>query len=432
RPAHRMAMAGAGTAHPGVGTDVASRSCLSAVDHGRRRRCPRGRRNGHGRRLCALRARATLGPAGQRGLGRCRRVRAGCLRSGDHQPAAQPHRSPRRLGRRPRRLPLRRVRDRLLPPAPPGIPDQGCRDHFGCRRYPVSAVTAAPARTEQMAVIHRVFRRGFPMCAGLVRRTSPGATERSEPVAAHLYFLLNGIHHHHTGEDENIWPLLSQRAAPQRELVKRMEAQHALVAERSQRVRSLLDGWRQSATDAEPLAVATDEFTAALIEHLDEEEANVVPLIRTHITAAEWERFGQETFEKFTNPEKLTATGTLEEVATAEEAAWFTGGLPAPIRVMWRLVGRRKYGRYIAGGRGTPRPGRVLRRLFRGANHLAVALYRRSGGRIGGSAKGIPVLLITASGRRTGSPHTVPVAYIEHNGDYIVIGSAGGARAEPQ
>ncbi|HLS45994.1 MAG TPA: nitroreductase/quinone reductase family protein [Ornithinicoccus sp.] len=296
----------------------------------------------------------------------------------------------------------------------------------------MSAVTAAPARTEQMAVIHRVFRRGFPMCAGLVRRTSPGATERSEPVAAHLYFLLNGIHHHHTGEDENIWPLLSQRAAPQRELVKRMEAQHALVAERSQRVRSLLDGWRQSATDAEPLAVAIDEFTAALIEHLDEEEANVVPLIRTHITAAEWERFGQETFEKFTNPEKLTATGTLEEVATAEEAAWFTGGLPAPIRVMWRLVGRRKYGRYIAGVRGTPRPGRVLRRLFRGANHLAVALYRRSGGRIGGSAKGIPVLLITASGRRTGSPHTVPVAYIEHNGDYIVIGSAGGARAEPQ
>lgn len=74
----------------------------------------------------------------------------------------------------------------------------------------------------------------------------------------------------------------------------------------------------------------------------------------------------------------------------------------------------------------------MLRRLFRGANHLAVALYRRSGGRIGGSAKGIPVLLITAPGRRTGSPHTVPVAYIEHDGGYIVTGSAGGTKAEPQ
>jgi deazaflavin-dependent oxidoreductase (nitroreductase family) len=296
----------------------------------------------------------------------------------------------------------------------------------------MSAVAATPARTEEMAVVHRVFRRGFPMVAGLVRGTPAGATGRSEPIAVHLDFLLNGIHHHHTGEDESIWPLLFERAAPQAELVKRMEAQHAVVAERSDRVRWLLDRWRGSAADGEPFAVAIDEFTAALVEHLDDEEAHVVPLIRAHITAAEWERFGREMFEKFTKPQKLIATGTLEDVATAEEAAWFTGGLPGPIKVMWRLVGRRKYARYIAGVRGTSCRGRLLRRLFRGANHLAVALYRRSGGRVGGSAKGIPVLLITAPGRRTGSPHTVPVAYIEHDGSYIVTGSAGGTKAEPQ
>lgn len=296
----------------------------------------------------------------------------------------------------------------------------------------MSTAAAAPAHTEEMAVIHRVFRRGFPMVAGLVRRTPPGATGRSHPVAAHLDFLLNGIHHHHTGEDENIWPLLLRRAAPQADLVNRMEAQHAAVAERADRVRSLLDGWRDSAAGGEALAEAIEEFTAALVEHLDDEEAHVVPLIRTHITAEEWERFGQETFEKFTNPEKLTATGTLEDVATAEEAAWFTGGLPLPIKVMWRLAGRRKYARNMAEVRGTSRPHPVIRRLLRAVNHLAVALYRRSGGRIGGSAKGIPVLLITAPGRRTGVPHTVPVVYIEHDGAYLVTGSAGGTKAEPQ
>jgi len=293
-------------------------------------------------------------------------------------------------------------------------------------------VASAPARTEQMAVVHRVWRHGFPMLAGLVRRTPAGATGRSEPIARHLDFLLNGLHHHHSGEDENIWPLLLERAAPHADLVERMEAQHAVVAERSDRLRPQLERWRESAVDGERLAVAIDEFTTALVEHLDEEEAHVVPLIRAQVTAPEWERFGKETFAKFTNSEKLIATGTLEDVATAEEAAWFTGGLPAPIKVMWRLYGRRKYARYIARVRGTSRPGRVLRRLFRGANRLAVALYRRSGGRIGGSAKGIPVLLITAPGRRTGSPHTVPVAYIEHDGGYIVTGSAGGTKTEPQ
>ncbi|WP_225753946.1 nitroreductase/quinone reductase family protein [Actinotalea sp. Marseille-Q4924] len=294
--------------------------------------------------------------------------------------------------------------------------------------------TAAPtpARTEEMAVIHRVFRRGLPMVAGLVRRTPPGATGRSEVIAGHLDFLLSALHHHHSGEDRNIWPLLLERAAPAAELVRRMEAQHATVAERSGRVRSLLDAWRGSATDGEPLAVAIDELSAALGEHLDDEEAHVVPLIRAHITAPEWERFGRQTFEELTDPEKLTATGALEDVATAEEAAWFTGGRPVATTVMWRLVGRRRYDRYIAGVRGTSSPGPALQRLFRGANRLAVALYRRSGGRIGGSAKGVPVLLLTAPGRRTGTPHTVPVAYLEHEGGYVVTGSAGGAPVDPQ
>ena len=31
------------------------------------------------------------------------------------------------------------------------------------------APSAAPARTEEMAVIHRIFRRGFPMIAELVQ-----------------------------------------------------------------------------------------------------------------------------------------------------------------------------------------------------------------------------------------------------------------------
>lgn len=206
---------------------------------------------------------------------------------------------------------------------------------------------AAPARTEEMAVVHRIFRRGFPMMAGLVRQTPEGATARSEPIAVHLDFLLNGLHNHHSGEDENIWPRLLERAAPQAELITRMGKQHEVVAERSERVRTLLATWRRTPADGEGLATALDEFTAALVEHLDEEEAHVVPLIRAHITAEEWTAFGQETFEKFTNPEKLVATGTLEEVASPEEAAWFVGDLPFPIKLMWRLHGRRKYARYM-------------------------------------------------------------------------------------
>ncbi len=67
-----------------------------------------------------------------------------------------------------------------------------------------------------------------------------------------------------------------------------------------------------------------------------------------------------------------------------------------------------------------------MRRAMRAVNALAVSLYRRSGGRIGGSAKGVDVLLLTVAGRRTGKPHTVPVAYLEHGDGYLVTASVAG------
>ncbi|SFW85043.1 nitroreductase/quinone reductase family protein [Amycolatopsis australiensis] len=70
-----------------------------------------------------------------------------------------------------------------------------------------------------------------------------------------------------------------------------------------------------------------------------------------------------------------------------------------------------------------------MRTLLRVANRLAVALYRRGVAR---SAKRLPVLLLTVDGRRTGNPHTVPVAYFTHEGGYLVAASAGGAKREPQ
>lgn len=75
----------------------------------------------------------------------------------------------------------------------------------------------------------------------------------------------------------------------------------------------------------------------------------------------------------------------------------------------------------------------VVRRLARGANAAAVALYRWSSGRIGGTAAGrTPVLLLTAPGRTTGLPRTTPVSYFSHDGAYLVVGSAGGSPSEPQ
>jgi deazaflavin-dependent oxidoreductase (nitroreductase family) len=75
----------------------------------------------------------------------------------------------------------------------------------------------------------------------------------------------------------------------------------------------------------------------------------------------------------------------------------------------------------------------VSKAMMRTAGKAAVFVYRRSGGRMGGKALGgAPVLLLTVAGRKSGAPHTTAVSYFEHDGGYVVVGSAGGTPDDPQ
>lgn len=76
--------------------------------------------------------------------------------------------------------------------------------------------------------------------------------------------------------------------------------------------------------------------------------------------------------------------------------------------------------------------GKLQRRVMRAVNTLNTGMYRRSAGKRMGMVKGVPVLLLTVAGRTTGILHTVPVTYFERDGSWLVVGSAGGMKDEPQ
>jgi len=59
-------------------------------------------------------------------------------------------------------------------------------------------------------------------------------------------------------------------------------------------------------------------------------------------------------------------------------------------------------------------------------------LYRVSGGRLMGKVRGVPVLLLTVAGRKSGAEHTTAVSYFKDGESFVVTGSAGGAPSEPQ
>ena len=75
---------------------------------------------------------------------------------------------------------------------------------------------------------------------------------------------------------------------------------------------------------------------------------------------------------------------------------------------------------------------RTLRRwAIRALSKAHLAAYRVSRGRVLGSVAGMPVLLLTTTGRRSGKARTTPLTFFRDATDLVVIASNGGADRSP-
>ena len=81
----------------------------------------------------------------------------------------------------------------------------------------------------------------------------------------------------------------------------------------------------------------------------------------------------------------------------------------------------------------------ATRKIIKWMSVANVWLYRRTGGRVGktwriGSAvrKGVPICLLTTTGRKSGQPRTVPLVYMTDGDDIVLVASQGGLPDDPQ
>ena len=212
----------------------------------------------------------------------------------------------------------------------------------------MTTITAG-ADTWDMLLVHRVFRRDFRMLPALVRGVAEGDTARAETVGFHLEHLGNGLHHHHTAEDELLWPLLLARATPHTDLINRMEAQHERIHQPLERIAELNPRWRRTAAarDRDELADVIAQASVALDEHLGDEEQEILPLAAAHVSQAEWDKLGERGRESIPKGKlALVFLGSIFEEASDAERRRFLAELPLPARLVWRLLGDRTYRSY--------------------------------------------------------------------------------------
>ncbi|MBF8194475.1 hemerythrin domain-containing protein [Nonomuraea sp. K274] len=194
----------------------------------------------------------------------------------------------------------------------------------------------APPKTRALAepdlsaflLAHAGFRVEFGRLAQTL--TAPRDDRHAALIEDQVEFVLSYLHHHHTDEDTWGWPLLRTRAPASAAVLAALERQHeqidpdlAVAGDRSQ----------PSARRAEAL----HRLHTALGRHLDDEERDAVPLIRAHLTAAEWQAHGMDVIRGYDRKRVPLLFGWACAAGSPELVRQALTDFPAPIRLLFRL-----------------------------------------------------------------------------------------------
>jgi hemerythrin-like domain-containing protein len=207
--------------------------------------------------------------------------------------------------------------------------------------------------THEMVLIHRVVRREFGQLPRLLR-TAAHDRARSKVIGAHAREMLDFLHTHHTGEDELLFPLLRERTALDPELMDRMDAQHAQVDAAVTAIDAELPAWTANADAAagERMAAVIDAMMPTLIDHLAEEEQKILPIASATVTQSEWDALGKHGMSAIPLTRRLIILGHITEETDNAERQRFLQVVPTPVRLVYKLIGRRQFTRETAVIRG--------------------------------------------------------------------------------
>ncbi len=121
--------------------------------------------------------------------------------------------------------------------------------------------------------VHDGFRRELALIREEIKRSGPGLGAQ---LRVNCLTVCQGLHHHHTGEDMAIFPLLAQRHPDLAPTLERLSVEHEKIA-------ALLDDLQRVIADrgAGPQAVLSEveRLTTELEGHLTYEEEQLIPIL---------------------------------------------------------------------------------------------------------------------------------------------------------
>lgn len=207
--------------------------------------------------------------------------------------------------------------------------------------------------TSGLILVHRIFRWLYRELPQLIRGVEAGDIDRAAIVGRYAHLDFYALHMHHETEDIALWDRLTARDPGCAVHVDQMRAQHAEVASQLARIEPQLAPWVAAADSGLGDAFARDIETLrdTLATHLQQEEDHIMPVAGEVLSQQEWDWMEKHTRETLSANRKelgkdvmaLQVGLLIASVPEAERDEWMRTNIPAPIRLLYALLMKRKY-----------------------------------------------------------------------------------------
>jgi len=117
-----------------------------------------------------------------------------------------------------------------------------------------------------------------------------GAMPSFETFGAMVYYIdAFPEHFHHPKEDRYLFRLLRKRCPQAGALLDQLEEQHRIGAQKIRALEQALTRYQNGGDDEFPrFAAAVDDYAEFHWKHMSDEENEILPLARKHLTAEDW------------------------------------------------------------------------------------------------------------------------------------------------
>ncbi len=187
-----------------------------------------------------------------------------------------------------------------------------------------------------MFAVHQAITTALDAAPALVGRAGANS-DRAEVIGSFYENVLEFLHGHHDGEDELLYPLLEERCPHEKDMLERIDAQHALLNGPMKEAREAIAEWRSapSTEGAEKVMRLLEVIDETLRPHLGEEETFVLPVATAWISPEEWGQLPAHAMQTFQGDKPWLALGLIREQLTSDQRDRMLSGMPPPVQTLW-------------------------------------------------------------------------------------------------